>query len=162
MSGPFRTIITLLLMLLVAFPVVSWSPALAERVVYPDLRTPPGVDVAEALFTFEEILLSRGFRVTRHVYLDVPLGVPLALIMEIMETETPRNKQLARGPSYIFEFEVSPDLVGEMVLQYDSQSEMIYFEAARFEEEKPGKTYFERFTDDLLDGIIQEIEGRLK
>ena len=121
------------------FPVVSLTIAGAERVVYPELRTPPGVDVAEALFTFEQILLSRGFRVTRHVYM------------------------YAR-PSYMFEFEVAPGLVGEMVLGYDSQSETLHFEAVRFEEKdqfSSDRTRFEHLTDDLLEGVINEIQGRL-
>ena len=78
MSGPIRGIITVLLMLLVTFPAVSLTPLAAERAFYPELRTPPGTDAAEALFTFEQILLNRGFRVTRHVYLDAQA----ALIME--------------------------------------------------------------------------------
>ena len=161
MSGPIRGIITALLMLLVTFPAVSLTYETAERVFYPELRTPPGIDVAEALFTFEQILLNRGFRVTRHVYLDAPA----ALIMEIMENETLSPKQQILGPRYIFEFEVSPDLVGEMILCYDSQSGTLVFEAARFEEwyGGPGVTsYFERVTGELLEGVVRDIEGRLK
>ena len=161
MSGSIRGIITVLLMLLVTFPVVSLTPLAAERVFYPELRTPPGMDAAEALFTFEQILLDRGFRVTRHVYQDAQA----ALIMEIVENEKPRDEQHTRGPRYIFEFEVSPELMGEMILCYEAQSGVLVFEAARFEERYGGSGYassFERVTDELLQGVIRDIEGRLK
>ena len=161
MSCSIRGIITVLLMLLVTFPAVSLTPLAAERVFYPELRTPPGTNAAEALFTFEQILLNRGFRVTRHVFQDAQA----ALIMEIIENETPRNKQHARGPRYIFEFEVSPELRGEMILCCDSQSGTLVFEAARFEERyggSGGTSYFERITGELLEGVIRDIEGRLK
>ena len=161
MSCSIRRIITVLLMLLITFPAISFTPLAAERVFYPELRTPPGTGAGEALFIFEQILLNRGFRVTRHVYQDAQT----ALITEIMENETPRNKQHTAGPRYIFEFEVSPKLMGEMILCYDGQSGVLVFEAARFEERYGESGYassFERMTDELLEGVIRDIEGRLK
>ena len=161
MSCSIRRIIPVLLMLLVTFPAISFTPLAAERVFYPQMRTPPGTDAAEALFTFERILLNRGFRVTRHMYQDAQA----ALIMEMMENETPRNKQHTPGPRYIFEFEVSLELMGEMILCYDGQSGVLVFEAARFEERYGGSgsaSSFERVTGELLEGVIRDIEGRLK
>jgi hypothetical protein len=167
MLGLRRLIVTLLLMLLVGFPAVSLSYLAAERVIHPGLSTPPGVDVAEALFIFEEILLEHRYRVIRHEYHDEP---PVALLMEIMDAEAQMHKPLLSGPTYIFRFEVHSELLretvlGEMVLQYDSKTEVLVFEAARFEEKygNPGDTaYFERVAEGLLGGVIRDIEGRLK
>jgi hypothetical protein len=132
------SLLGLLLMLLVASPASSLSIEGAQRVIQPQLVVQTDLNVAELLFHFEEILLGKGFRITSHVC-------------------QPWREE------FIFEFEVAPNLVGEMILRYESVPKALWFETARFEEDWPmDESYFREITDRLLNGIILEIERRLR
>lgn len=155
-------LLSLLLMLLVASPAVPLTLAGAQRVIHPQLSVQTDLNEAEILFAFEEILLSKGFRVTRHVYRDAQE----TSFVEIMEYGMQEQRPPVRGDQYIFEFEVTPNLVGEMVLRYQIEPKILLFETARFEEDYPAmpmnETRLRLITDRLLNGIIQEIERRLR
>jgi hypothetical protein len=151
------------LILLTTQPGHTLSYAGHERVVQPGLRTPPGVDLAESLYVFEQILVDRGFRVTGHRYWDLKSSEVAILMLGAEELRV----QIPPGPAawYIFEFEVMPVLEGEILLLYVGQSESIHLEAVRFEEKEytgGDRSHFERITDKLVETLIEEIQWRLK
>ena len=152
-----------LLLLVIVLPVFALTYAGHERVIRPGLSTPPGVDLAEALFIFEQILLERGFYLKGHSYFGLQDSAMLMLKLgrEQMRVDIPSGSSAC----YIFQFEAALSPVGEMVLIYDLQSETLRLEAVRFEEKEyrgSDTNYFNRVTDNLMAGVVREIKGRLR
>jgi hypothetical protein len=157
-----KILISFLMIFAVGIPVFPFTVAGAERTIHPGRQSPAGLNIAKVLFTFEEILLDRGFRITRHIY----TGAELANIKAIVEADSRARAPAYRGPQFTFEFEVPPGLVGKFVLRYETNSRIFLFETARFEEDYPAQPIpdaeFRKMTDRLLEGVFQEIERRLQ